>query len=212
MTIEAYVAELRRLLAAYPLLRRRALVEVEDHLREAAAEAGEEEAIRRFGSPEHVAAGLAPQLARQALGGAAVTLVLLAGGLLTAFMASENSLPPAPWPSAGDAPLFLRITGAGAVWAFAFAVVGGLVALVVRPARAAGLAAAGLALAIAAALLVAHELRRASIYEDLDVAGRLSALELAVGATYVAALCVLALAVSAGLLRVAWTASRASRS
>jgi uncharacterized membrane protein len=78
--------------------RRRILAELEDHLRESANVHGEEEAIRRFGSPEQVARGfLRPSL---------LPLVLLASAIGLAFLAlypiPENVLPPAPWP--GDRP------------------------------------------------------------------------------------------------------------
>jgi hypothetical protein len=57
MTIEEYLAELRRHLRVGPLARRRILQEVESHLFDAAAREGDEQmAVSSFGPPDQVAA------------------------------------------------------------------------------------------------------------------------------------------------------------
>ena len=103
--VDRYLAELE---GALPRLgRRRMLAEAEDHLREAAGEVGEEEAVARFGPASQVAAGLAGAAAT-AWARAAILATL---ALLVVFPASypiyERSLPPAPWPSASDMPQHL---------------------------------------------------------------------------------------------------------
>src|SRR6187402_1588404 len=60
VTIDAYLAELRRRLRHRPFARRRILEEVEAHLRESAEAVGEDEAVRRFGEARVVAAGYPP--------------------------------------------------------------------------------------------------------------------------------------------------------
>ncbi|HET9674397.1 MAG TPA: hypothetical protein VFP31_06250 [Gaiellaceae bacterium] len=98
MTIEEYLARLRRSLG--PGLHRRALAEVEAHLRESAAEVGEDEAVRRFGSPEELARELrGPRATRLAAVGAFVLLL----SFVALYPVAENTLPPAPWP-AGEQP------------------------------------------------------------------------------------------------------------
>lgn len=78
-----------------PLGRRRVLAEVEDHLREAAREHGEQEAIDRFGPPDRVARRFRALYTRWIVALAAVALV--AYPVLT-YPIIENTLPPAPWP------------------------------------------------------------------------------------------------------------------
>lgn len=178
MSVDEYVARLGRRLWARPLDRRRILAEVESHLRQSAQEHGEEEAIRRFGPPSQ----FDPDWAWRAV---AVCIV----GFLAAYVAGENLLPPAPWPSADAAPSFLRWTWTGTTWAF----FGGVVAFALRRTR---LAAA--LVAVAALLALAGGIRRSMLYDELGVVGRLSWLEVALGAAWLAA--------------VAATAALASRS
>jgi hypothetical protein len=155
MTIEAYIAELRRCLRHRPLARRRILEEVETHLLESARDVGEEEAVRRFGEPRAVAAGYPPRWGM--LGGA-----LAAVGLAAALGGIENILPPAPWPSAAATPESVALPYRLALLCAAF----GVVALLLRRA-----VAGALALSLAASLLLASELRRAWLYDALGVSG-----------------------------------------
>ena len=97
--IERYLAELERILPRLPLLKRRILSEVEDHLREASAREGEERALERFGAPHAVAAGFAATYAaRYARLAQVATLGALASAFLALYPVPENALPPAPWP------------------------------------------------------------------------------------------------------------------
>ena len=155
MTIEEYLAELRRSLRHRPLARRRILEEVEGHLRESAGVVGEEEAVRRFGEVRVVAAGYPPRWGL--LGGA-----LAAVGLVVALGAIEHLLPPAPWPTAAATPGSIWLPHQLALLVGAF----GLVALLLRRA-----VPAALALALAASLVLASELRRAWLYDALGVSG-----------------------------------------
>jgi hypothetical protein len=97
MTIEEYLAELRRHLRAGPLTRHRILREVEAHLADAAKreeengfarEQAEGRAVRRFGLPDAVAARFSPGPSRRqaalVLAGAAL-MIGLAGALSYAF-------------------------------------------------------------------------------------------------------------------------------
>jgi hypothetical protein len=93
MTIEAYLAELRRHLRVGPLAKRRILHEVETHLRDAADRGGGERgAVAAFGSPETVAARFMPRrLPRSlALVAAATTAV---GVAVTAFAVFGTASP-----------------------------------------------------------------------------------------------------------------------
>lgn len=60
--IERYVAEVERRLRLHGRRRRRVLDELEAHLRESAAQAGEAEAVRRMGTPADVAHAFTPRL------------------------------------------------------------------------------------------------------------------------------------------------------
>jgi hypothetical protein len=188
VTVDEYVAALRRRLWTRPLARKRILEEVEAHLRESAGEVGEEEAVRRFGTTAEVATGYAPDWA---LLGALAGL----GGLVLAFGAGENLLPPAPWPSADAAPASVRVTGEAATWAAAAAAL----LLVVRRST-----AAALFVGLAALLALASGLRRAWLYDALAVPGRLSWLEVVLGAAWLVTVAAVAL--------VAAVARRASTS
>ena len=187
MTIDAYLAELRRSLRHRPLARRRILEEVEAHLRESADAVGEEEAVRRFGEARVVAAGYPPR--RGLLGGAVAAV-----GLVVALGAIENSLPPAPWPSAAATPDSVWLPHQLALLCAAF----GLVALVLRRA-----VPGAIALALGASLVLASELRRAWLYDALGVSG-LAWWEVAAEVTLLAAVAAVAL--------VAAVAERASTS
>lgn len=105
MTVEAYLAELARHLPRVG--RGRVLAEVEDHLREAAREVGEEEAVARFGPPGAVARAFAPLRAVVWSRVAAIAAVLAVLSFPAAFPVYEHFLPPAPWASAGDIPGYL---------------------------------------------------------------------------------------------------------
>ncbi|MBD0349218.1 MAG: hypothetical protein ICV59_08700 [Thermoleophilia bacterium] len=110
--IEPFLRQLADALPGDRRARRRILVEVEDHLRTAAAEAerrglsrdeAEAEAVRRFGDVRTVAAGFGPLALATALRRAALALL---AALLVAFPVAygltENLLPPATW--VGDEP------------------------------------------------------------------------------------------------------------
>jgi hypothetical protein len=217
VTVEEYLYQLGRLLPGSPIRRRRALAEVEDHLREAAEHDGEAEAIERFGPPAEVARAFADEAVVRTTVGAAGVLVLCLAGFLGAYVMAEHALPPAPWASAADAPDLLRWTVAGATWLFVAAAAAGgfaLVLLAVGRARMAlpALGAASAALATASVLTLVGGLRRAELYEQLEVAGRLTSAQAALGAIYLVSLAALAVGAAGWALRVSWTAQRASRS
>jgi hypothetical protein len=95
--IDRYLRELRRALP-WGLPRRRILAEAEDHLREAAVESGEEEAVARFGPARDVASRFAAPAAASASRLAALGLAALLGfAVVPGYALVENALPPAPW-------------------------------------------------------------------------------------------------------------------
>lgn len=145
--IERYLAELAALLPRTAWRRRRILEEVEGHLRDAAREHGEEEALRRFGDPATVARGFAPAFAASAARVAGLLLLpLLALPVLT-YPIVENALPPAPWPEDGM-PSQLAWKQDAALVRFAVALGAGAVALgALRRAGPELLAAVGVSLA-----------------------------------------------------------------
>lgn len=217
MTIESYLADLNDELLGDPRFRRRVLAEVESHLREAAAAVGAAEAIARMGSPADLARGFAAQAAASAAAWAGRLVALCLAGFVGVYVAAENTLPPAPWPSEEATPALVRWTTDASTWAFALAAVAGVAAValsVADRARAALGAASGaaLALSVACALAVIGGIRRAALYEELDVSGRLSALETATGAAALVSLAAVALVSASWALRVWSTAERASRS
>ena len=80
MTIEAYLELLGASLRMRGSARRRALVEVEDHLREAAQARTEEAAVESFGPPDALARALDAEHGHAIAGGAAAAVALLALG------------------------------------------------------------------------------------------------------------------------------------
>ena len=60
--IDRYLAEVERHLRVHGRRRRRVRLELEAHLRESSESVGDEEAIRRMGTPEEVARSFAPRL------------------------------------------------------------------------------------------------------------------------------------------------------
>lgn len=209
-TIPDYLAELRRNLPPHPFYRRRVLAEVEDHLRESAAEHGEEEALARFGAPREVAARFASGAAASAASLASRGVLLCLLGFAAGAMATESLLPPAPWPSADSAPDFVRWTSAGLVWSFAAAAVLALAALV-WPRRLVLLSAA-VVLAAACLLAFANLVERARLYAELEAAGRIDPLAVVGGALYLGLLASAAVGVVVWASLVAATARRASSS
>jgi hypothetical protein len=103
--IDAYLAELRRALGFGLWAKERVLAEVEDHLRSAAANVGEEEAVRRFGPADQIACAFR---ARMAWLYAAVAVVFALAFPVLSYPLVENTLPPAPWPTEDRAPEHLR--------------------------------------------------------------------------------------------------------
>jgi hypothetical protein len=93
--LERYLRELAQALPRTSPARRRVLAEVEDHLREAAREHGEEAAVAAFGDPQELARRYAPQAATWL---AAVAVLGLLAFPVLAYPLYENGLPPAPWP------------------------------------------------------------------------------------------------------------------
>ena len=101
MSIDRYLRELGRSLPR-GLPRRRILAEVEDHLRDAAEQVGEEEAVARFGTVAEVSARFAAPVAARASRGLALALAALLGfALVPGYGIVENALPPAPWGEGG---------------------------------------------------------------------------------------------------------------
>jgi HAAS len=106
MTIDAYLAELRRRLPS--TRRKRLLREAEDHLRDLARErirtegvdpaAAEAAAVEAFGRVDDVADRFAREAAPVAVRRAAVVATVgLAGLIVPLYGVPENLLPPAPW-------------------------------------------------------------------------------------------------------------------
>jgi hypothetical protein len=215
--IETYLGELRGRLGRDPLFRRRVLAEVEDHLREAAAREGAEPAIRRFGSPAHVAGEFAGERVASAAVWCASAVIVAAGAFLAAYGFGERMLPPAPWASPEATPASLRWKVAAIEIAYAVAAVCAVATLAAAWRRAARLAvalgaAATIALGTAAGVTVVEAFERASLYEELGVSGRPSEVSLALGTVWLVALTGLAGAGVGWAARVARTAHRASRS
>ena len=103
----APLEELRRTLPRVG--RDRLLAEAEDHLREAAARVGEEEAVARFGSAHDLARGLAPLRAEAWTRLAALSALAAAVSFVLAYPVYENNLPP----RRGRRPRRFRITWRG---------------------------------------------------------------------------------------------------
>jgi hypothetical protein len=149
--IDRYLRELEHALPR-GLPRARILAEVEDHLRDAAADVGEAGAVARFGSSRDVASRFAAPVAARASRLAALGLgALLAFVLVPGYAIVERALPPAPWSEGGmpDHLLWKR----NATWLLlALVVVPALAALALafRSPRLAPLAAAAALLPLAA--------------------------------------------------------------
>jgi hypothetical protein len=207
--IDDYLKELAHELGLRTPHTRRILLEVEDHLREAARELGEEEAVARFGRPREVAAGFAREAGARMTrwsawaAGAAVLAMLAAYGIV------ENSLPPAPWPSADAAPDYLRWKLEAAVWLIGGGFLAGGAALavaLVRPLRVRlALATAGaalLALGAAGVLGVVEGFQRAAVYRELGVEGALP--DLAIAAVSAMQLSPVLAGLAIGARAIAW--------
>lgn len=120
--IERFLAELARELPFWS--RRRVLAEAEDHLREAAATVGEQEAVVRFGPARQIASGFRRVAALRLAALAAIAALVVP---IASYPLVENGLPPAPWASASAMPdhlqwkldavkaFYLLALGAGAV-------------------------------------------------------------------------------------------------
>jgi hypothetical protein len=94
MTIEEYLAELRRHLRGSPLAKRRILREVETHLSEAAKRDGVQSAIASFGLPEEIARRFDRRRVPWRLGAVVVAVVLLAGTAAVLFVTVGGSKRP----------------------------------------------------------------------------------------------------------------------
>jgi hypothetical protein len=91
---ERYVRELERRLPFALGLRRRALAEVREHLRDDG-----EDALARFGPVDEVAPKFAAELRLRAAARASwLAALLLPAFLVALYGIPENTLPPAPWP------------------------------------------------------------------------------------------------------------------
>ena len=105
--IDDYLGELERELRASGS-DSRILDEARDHLLEAAQAVGEEEALRRFGTPAEVALGFRRHgAARAARWAAGLLVAALAVGFLALYPIPENVLPPATWDT-NEPPAHLR--------------------------------------------------------------------------------------------------------
>jgi hypothetical protein len=205
--VDDYLAALRRELRGDPFFRRRVLAEVEDHLRESAAEHGDEEALARFGAPRDVAQGFATRASERAALVPALAVLLAASAFVLAYGATENLLPPAPWPSAAEAPSSIRGTIAGAEIALAAAVLAALAAVAIRRARLVLATLACASATLAGVLAVAGAWAFFAAYEALDVPGRPGAASVAFGSLSLLAV------VGGAVAGLVWaTAQRASRS
>jgi hypothetical protein len=99
--IDRYLRELARALPR-GLPRERIVDEAEDHLREAAEQMGEAEAVARFGTVAEVTARFAAPAAARASRWLAVSLAaLIAFIVVPGYGIVESALPPAPWAEGG---------------------------------------------------------------------------------------------------------------
>lgn len=170
MTIDEYLRRLDAALRMRGRARRRALAEVEDHLREAALHDPEAAVTGRFGSPEELARALDAEHGHAIAGGAATTVALLALGygleLLTLAALGLRRQPAFEvhvvrgW-AAPPVHLLAALTqGRIVVWAAALAAAAGALALTrfsseARAARVAvGISTLAAALLVATAVLV----------------------------------------------------------
>lgn len=121
MTIDAYLAELERLLPR--IARRRALAEVREHLRDAAAgqeAAGtspfeaEAAATRDFGPVADIARRIGSELAlRETRLAGVLALAAAAFFVFPLYVVPENTLPPAPWAEKPQDVFVLQLAGVG---------------------------------------------------------------------------------------------------
>ena len=122
--IDRFLVDLRAQLAFYGVRgprAERAVAEARDHLLELAAEDGDEEAVRRFGSPEPIAVEIARARGPVALfRSALVFLAAVALFVLPLYGIPENTLPPAPWDERPDY-LTWKLYVAGAAFGLSFA-------------------------------------------------------------------------------------------
>ncbi|MDQ2781393.1 MAG: hypothetical protein M3Y26_02490 [Actinomycetota bacterium] len=101
-TIDDYLHRLQRLLHVRGRMRRRLLTECRDHLQDASAQYGPEEAVRRFGTAEDIAASLNTEVAARQAQHATVATVLgvlaVAGSTLALLHSSDTgATAPAGW-------------------------------------------------------------------------------------------------------------------
>jgi len=100
--IDDYLRQLQRLLHVRGRIRRRLLSECRDHLQDASAQHGPEEAIRRFGAPQEIAASLSTEVAAHRAQHATVATilgVLAVGGSTLALLhaSAAQATAPAGW-------------------------------------------------------------------------------------------------------------------
>ncbi len=101
-TIDDYLHQLQRLLHVRGRMRRRLLTECRDHLQDASAHYGPEDAVRRFGTAEDIAAALNTEVAARQAQHATVATVLgvlaVAGSTLALLHSSDPGAgAPAGW-------------------------------------------------------------------------------------------------------------------
>ena len=118
-TVDRYVTELGAALHVRGAARRRLLRECRDHLADAAAERGEQEAVRAFGPPAEIAAAFDAEIAaRRGVRSTFATAagVLATGGSTLALIhaASANATAPVWWAIA----FFVgaQVAGVGSDW------------------------------------------------------------------------------------------------
>jgi uncharacterized membrane protein len=165
-TVGEYLAALSGELRVGPLRRRRILVEVGHHLKEAAARApsggGEQAAIERFGPHEELAAGFNRQWRARTRVAAAATFVGIGVVFFTVQGLMDGLLPPAPWPE-DAAPAAVAWQSGVAQACLLVALLLALAALVGRRWAAAAAGIALLGVALAAAFVSHYELERGAL-------------------------------------------------
>ena len=101
-TIDDYLHQLKRLLHVRGRLRRRLLTECRDHLQDASAQYGPEEAVRRFGAAQEIAASMNTDVAAHRAQHATVATILgvlaVGGSTLALLHASDaGAIAPVGW-------------------------------------------------------------------------------------------------------------------